>query len=133
MNNTLVRDFDQVRANIASRTALVLDARSPGRFNGTEREPRPGLRAGHIPGSVNLPHGELFDPADKTIRPASALRERLASRGVHPGRPVITTCGSGISASALAFALHLIGHKDVAVYDGSWAEWGGRPDAPIEV
>lgn len=132
-DNTLVRDFDQVRANIASRTAIVLDARAPGRFQGHEPEPRAGLRSGHIPGSANLPYADLFDAKTGTILAATSLREKFIAHGVTPARPVITTCGSGISAAALAFALHLIGHKDVAVYDGSWAEWGSRADAPIEI
>jgi len=131
-NNFLVRDVDQMLATVEGGSAAVLDARSAGRFAGTEPELRPGLRAGHIPGSRNLPYGELFDPETGTIRSAAALAASFERVGIDPGGAVVTTCGSGISATALAFGLYLLGNRDVAVYDGSWTEWGGRKDTPIE-
>jgi thiosulfate/3-mercaptopyruvate sulfurtransferase len=127
----LVRDLDAVRANLATRAAQVIDARSRGRFAGTEPEPRAGLRGGHIPGSLNLPYDELYR-ADGTLRPEPELRDAFSKAGLDPGRPVITSCGSGVTASVLALALHLLGQRDVAVYDGSWSEWGGRADTPVE-
>ncbi len=127
----LVRDFDQMRANLASRREQVLDARSRGRFVGVEPEPRPGLRGGHIPGSLNSPHEELYRP-DGTLLPSDALREAFAKAGLDLAKPVVTTCGSGVTASVLALALYLLGRRDAAVYDGSWSEWGGRDDVPVE-
>jgi thiosulfate/3-mercaptopyruvate sulfurtransferase len=120
-----------MRANIGSRAAQVLDARSAGRFAGTEPEPRAGLRGGHIPGSVCLPHLELI-ATDGTLLPAPELRRRFAAAGVDLSQPVVTSCGSGVTASTLALALYRLGRDDVAVYDGSWSEWGGRSDTPIE-
>src|SRR5262249_41354039 len=128
---TLVRDLEAVRANLATRAEQVLDARSRGRFAGTEPEPRAGLRAGHIPRSLNLPYERLYRP-DGTLRPASELREVFAKAGLDPARPVITSCGSGVTASVLALALYVLGRRDVAVYDGSWSEWGAHPDVPVE-
>jgi thiosulfate/3-mercaptopyruvate sulfurtransferase len=96
-----------------------------------EPEPRAGLRGGHIPGSLNLPYDELSRP-DGTLRPPSELRGAFAKAGLDPTRPVITSCGSGVTASVLALALHLLGRHEVAVYDGSWSEWGGRDDTPVE-
>jgi thiosulfate/3-mercaptopyruvate sulfurtransferase len=128
---SLVRDLEAVRANLGSRVAQVVDARSPGRFVGAEPEPRPGVRGGHIPGSVNLPFDRLY-AADGTLLPAPSLRDAFAKAGVDLGRPAITTCGSGVTAAGLALGLHVLGHPDVAVYDGSWTEWGGRDDTPIE-
>ncbi|HTO10199.1 MAG TPA: 3-mercaptopyruvate sulfurtransferase [Candidatus Binatia bacterium] len=127
----LVRDLDAVRANIGSRAAQMLDARSAGRFAGTEPEPRAGLRGGHIPGSLNLPYDTLYRE-DGTLKAPDELRGAFQSAGLDLGRPVVTTCGSGVTASVLALALYLAGRRDVAVYDGSWSEWGGRPDTPIE-
>jgi len=127
----LVRDLDAMRANLGSRAAQVLDARSAGRFAGTEPEPRPGLRGGHIPGSLNLPYETLYRP-EGTLRSPDELRGAVQASGVDLGRPIVTTCGSGVTASVLALALHLLGRPDVAVYDGSWSEWGGRADTPIE-
>jgi thiosulfate/3-mercaptopyruvate sulfurtransferase len=126
----LVRDLAAMRANLASRAAQVLDARSAGRFAGTEPEPRAGLRGGHIPGSLNLPYETLYR-ADGTLKPPDELAGAVRAAGVDLGRPVVTTCGSGVTASVLALALYLLGRRDVAVYDGSWSEWGGRADTPV--
>jgi thiosulfate/3-mercaptopyruvate sulfurtransferase len=127
----LVRDLDAMHTNLGSRAAQVLDARSAGRFAGTEAEPRPGLRGGHIPGSLNLPYETLYRP-DGTLRSPDELRDAVVAAGVDLERPIVTTCGSGVTASVLALALHVLGRPDVAVYDGSWSEWGGRVDTPIE-
>lgn len=101
----------------------ILDARSRGRFAGTEPEPRAGLRSGHIPGSKNLPYPELTG-AEGLLNAAAALRSQLGAAGIDLGRPVITSCGSGVTACALALALEVVGHRKWSVYDGSWAEWG---------
>jgi thiosulfate/3-mercaptopyruvate sulfurtransferase len=130
-NNLLLRDLEQVRANLVSRRDQVIDARSAGRFAGTEPEPRPGLRGGHIPGSLSLPYTELIAP-DGTLLPESELRRRLEASGLDTERPAVTSCGSGVTAAILALALHRLGATDAAVYDGSWTEWGGRSDTPIE-
>ena len=130
-NNLLVRDLEQMRANVPSRREQVVDARSRGRFTGTEPEPRAGLRGGHIPGSVCLPHLELI-ATDGTLLPEPELRRRFAAAGIDINGPVVTSCGSGVTASTLALALYRLGRDDVAVYDGSWSEWGGRSDTPIE-
>jgi thiosulfate/3-mercaptopyruvate sulfurtransferase len=109
----------------------IVDMRSAGRFAGEEPEPRPGLRGGHIPGSRNLPYASLVQ-ADGTLLPPEALRHRITAAGVDPARPIVATCGSGVSACALILALHRLGHDRVALYDGAWAEWGGRDDTPVE-
>ena len=128
----MMRSIDDVRANIDSTAAQVLDARSAGRFVGADPEPRPECRSGHIPGSLNLPFNRLIDPDTATVRPQNELAAHLAESGIDPDRPVITTCGSGVTACVLALAMHLTGKDDVAVYDGSWTEWGGRTDTPVE-
>ena len=125
-----VRDLDEVR-EAAAGDAQIVDLRSAGRFAAMEPEPRPGLRGGHIPGSLNLPYDELVSE-DGTVLPAEALQRRIAAAGIDPSRPIIATCGSGVSACALIHALHLLGHDQVALYDGAWTEWGGRGDTPIE-
>ncbi len=131
-NWALVRDLAVVRRNIETAREQLLDARSRGRFAGTEPEPRAGLRGGHIPGSLNLPNELLIDSTSGTMKPAEELARLFDEAGVDMKRPVVTSCGSGVTASLLALGLYLVGHKDVAVYDGSWSEWGARSDTPIE-
>jgi thiosulfate/3-mercaptopyruvate sulfurtransferase len=127
----LVLAFEDVRENLGTRRVQMLDARSAGRFTGTEPEPRPGLRGGHIPGSLNLPYDRLFDP-EGSLRPRDELRRLFEAARVDLRQPIATTCGSGVTACTLALGLHLAGRPDVAVYDGSWTEWGGRDDVPVE-
>ncbi|MEM9624728.1 MAG: 3-mercaptopyruvate sulfurtransferase [Pseudomonadota bacterium] len=129
-NNLLYRDLDQIRAHVVNPSEQLIDARSEGRFRGEDAEPRAGQRSGHIPHSLNLPHSELVAP-DGTFLPSERLKQRFAEAGVDPGKPIATTCGSGVTACTLALALYQIGVPDVAVYDGSWTEWGGRADTPI--
>jgi len=131
LDRAAVRDLASVRANIHQGVEQLVDARSTGRFAGLEPEPRRGLRGGHVPGSVNLPFTDLVRP-DGTMLPPEELRRRLVEAGIDLSRPVVATCGSGTSACALVLSLHLIGHTQTAVYDGAWAEWGGRADTPIE-
>lgn len=126
----LVRALPDMLVNIESGTAQVLDARSPGRFSGGEPEPRAELRSGHIPGSRNLPYPALVDPVRKTMLAAAALESAYTQAGIDLAEPIVTTCGSGVTAGALALGLFLLGRDDVAVYDGSWTEWGGRDDTP---
>jgi thiosulfate/3-mercaptopyruvate sulfurtransferase len=127
----LVRSFDQVRAAVGTASIALLDARAAGRFEGRDPEPRPGIRGGHVPGAKNLPYGQVV-AGDGTVLPLAELAERFRSAGVDLDKPVILSCGSGVSAAALALALDLLGHRRYAIYDGSWTEWGGRDDAPIE-
>ncbi|MSP87256.1 MAG: 3-mercaptopyruvate sulfurtransferase [Alphaproteobacteria bacterium] len=130
-NNFLVRDFDQMRANLTAKRETVLDARSAGRFNGIEPEIRPNTRSGHMPGARNLPYTELLDPATKTVLPADQLAARFNRTGIDMKGPVVCSCGSGVTAGILTLGLYLLGRDDVAVYDGSWSEWGGRTDTPV--
>lgn len=126
----LMRDVTQVAQTSKLGHAQIVDARAAPRFRGDVAEPRPGLRAGHIPGSRNLPFGEVLN-GNGTMKPADALRELFVAAGVNPARPVVTTCGSGVTAAILNLALTRIGSTDHALYDGSWAEWGMYPDLKV--
>jgi thiosulfate/3-mercaptopyruvate sulfurtransferase len=128
---SLVRDVTQVAASAKLGDAQILDARSPARFRGDEPEPRAGLRSGHIPGSKNVHYATLLNP-DGTMKDAAGLRAAFEAAGADPARPTITTCGSGISAAILSLALERLGNRRVALYDGSWTEWGAYPDLKAE-
>jgi thiosulfate/3-mercaptopyruvate sulfurtransferase len=130
-NNALLRTFDQVKANIATKGEQVLDARGAPRFLAQEPEPRAGVRGGHIPGSANTPYTE-FTNQNGTLKSAAELAKIFSGRGIDPAKPVVTTCGSGVTASIVLLGLAVLGAKKTALYDGSWSEWGSRADAPIE-
>jgi thiosulfate/3-mercaptopyruvate sulfurtransferase len=132
LDRTRIRDIEEVRANLATGAEQMVDARPAGRFEGTQPEFRPGVKSGHIPGSLNLPFNELTTDAG-TLLPPEQLRHRLISAGIDLARPVVVTCGSATTACSLVLGLDVLGHCDVAVYDGSWTEWGGREDTPIEL
>jgi thiosulfate/3-mercaptopyruvate sulfurtransferase len=126
----LVRDVTQVAAAAKLGDHEIIDARSPARFRGEEPEPRAGLRAGHIPGSKNVHYRTVLND-DGTMKDAAGLRATFEAAGVDLSKPVITTCGSGVTAAILVLALDRIGHVDHSLYDGSWAEWGMYPDLKV--
>jgi len=131
-DDALVCSFEQVRATLGTGGAQIVDARAAARFTGEDPGPRPDLPRGHIPGSRNVPFDAVLDDDDSALGDAAAIRQAFADAGVDPARPVIATCGSGITACTLALALAAIGAEQVAVYDGSWTDWGSRADAPVE-
>jgi thiosulfate/3-mercaptopyruvate sulfurtransferase len=114
---------------VGAGEAEIVDARGAARFAGDEAEPRPGLAAGHMPGAKNLPQGDLFE-ADNRWKRGDALRAAFDAAGVDLAKPMVTTCGSGVTAAVLLFGAHLLGKEDVRLYDGSWSEWGGDPALP---
>lgn len=126
----LVRDVEAVKAHLATGDAQLVDARGAPRFRGEAPEPRAGVRSGHMPGAKNLPWGELI-AADGTMKPAEALRAAFEGASVDLDKPIVTTCGSGVTAAVLALGLSRLGREDTPVYDGSWTEWGGRSDTPV--
>ncbi|RZJ97629.1 MAG: 3-mercaptopyruvate sulfurtransferase [Novosphingobium sp.] len=124
-----LRTKDDVLANLRHGEEQLVDARGAPRFTGEEQESRPGLASGHIPGSRNVPYKALFN-ADGTYKDKTALTAVFEEAGVDLDRPIIATCGSGMTACAVAFALHLLGRDKVSLYDGSWSEWGADPATP---
>ena len=124
-----VASLDEVKKALASGSAQVVDARPAERFAGAAPEPRPGLKSGHMPGALNVPFVEIVEHG--TLKPPAALAQTLRAHGVDLARPVITTCGSGVSAAILALAVEEAGGRIAGLYDGSWAEWGGRDDCPV--
>ncbi|MEO1495213.1 MAG: 3-mercaptopyruvate sulfurtransferase [Pseudomonadota bacterium] len=130
-NASMVRDVTQMARAVKLRDEQIVDARSPGRFHGQEPEPRPGLRAGHIPGAMNVHYRTLLND-DHTMKDADALRAAFDAAGVDLTKPIATSCGSGVTAAILMLALARIGHTRNALYDGSWVEWGSYPDLAVE-
>jgi thiosulfate/3-mercaptopyruvate sulfurtransferase len=130
-NLDLVRDVSDIKALLKDKSAEIVDARAADRFAGEAPEPRPGLRSGHIPGSHNLPYAKLLNK-DGTLKAAPEIERLFEEAGVDLSKPVVASCGSGITASVLALGLAEIGHRRAAVYDGSWSEWGADQNLPIE-
>jgi thiosulfate/3-mercaptopyruvate sulfurtransferase len=130
-NTDILRDLDDMKALIGKAGAQIVDARSAARFEGRDPEPRPGLRSGHIPGSKNVPSSQLLNP-DGTFKSPAELEALFKEAGIDAAKPVVTTCGSGVTASILALALAVLGQTNAAVYDGSWSEWGQDNGLPIE-
>ena len=130
-DNRMIRSMDEVWENLVSNREQVLDARTAGRFSGTDPEPRPGCRSGHIPGSLNLPFNQLIDEELGTFKSANELQSCFDAAGINDDASIVTTCGSGVTACVLALGLYLTGRYNVAVYDGSWTEWGGHGDTPV--
>ncbi len=133
INHSLVRDVRQIISNFDSKKDQVIDARAAGRYRGEDPEPRPSAKVGHIPGSINLPFNQLMDPKNNFVyRSADEIKTVVEEAGIDTSKPIAASCGSGVTACVLALGLYLIGHKNVAVYDGSWAEWGDHPETPVD-
>ncbi|MGY6709100.1 MAG: 3-mercaptopyruvate sulfurtransferase [Rhizobiaceae bacterium] len=129
-DNTRVASLEDMRRIVETGEAQIADARPPGRFSGADPEPRPGMRSGHMPGARNLPFLNLIDNGH--LRPPEELKRVFAEAGIDLEKPVVTSCGSGVTAAVITLALETVGHTDNRLYDGSWSEWGGLQDTPVE-
>ncbi len=132
IDKSFIRDVNDVIENMKNGHEQFVDARSPSRYAGEEPEPRKGVRAGHVPGSHNLHYALLHKP-DGTMYRGDELRAKFMDAGIDIDHPVITSCGSGVTAAILFLALTVLGSQKISLYDGSWTEWGGRHDLPLEV
>jgi len=130
-NHLILRDADQVKENLKTKREQIVDARSPGRFAGSEPEPRPGVRSGHIPGAKNLHYQKLLNP-DGTLRKPDAIAAAFREAGIDVTKPVTASCGSGVTAAIVLLALEAIDAPEGALYDGSWSEWGSKAELPLE-
>ncbi len=129
---SIVRSCTDMQANIVAKTWQTVDARGAGRFEGTEPEPRPGLRSGHIPSARNVPFATLLESSTQTFKDKAAIKKAFISAGVDLSKPITTTCGSGVTACTVALGAYLVGKTDVNIYDGSWLEWGADSTLPLE-
>jgi len=128
-DDSKVVSFDQMRDLVDQAHMQIADARPPGRFSGAEAEPRPGVRSGHMAGARNIPFASLAK--DGRLLPSEELKQVFEAANISPGAPVVTTCGSGVTAAVLSLALETMGHNNHVLYDGSWAEWGSRDDTQV--
>lgn len=129
LNRQAITSFEAMREIVDSGSRQIADARGAGRFTGDEAEPRPGMRSGHMPGARSLPAGSFSQ--DGRLKDLDALRALITGAGIDLDKPVVTSCGSGVTAAIITLALHSLGHTENTLYDGSWSEWGGRPDTPV--